>query len=55
MDLEPMEPAKERRQRPGYYERHQYRQPPSWKDWAFVAVGMVLVVWMYVYFGASPM
>ncbi len=53
MNLEPMEPKQERRERPGYYDRHQYRKPASWKDWAWVMVGLAVVTWVYVVFGPA--
>jgi hypothetical protein len=54
MNLEPMEPQQPRRERPGYYDRHQHRKPASWRDWAVSIVLTCLIAWLYVVFGGGP-
>lgn len=54
MKLEPMDVQKDRRQRPGYYDRQQHRRPPSWRDWAVAIVVTSLIAWLYVVFGGAP-
>jgi hypothetical protein len=54
MNLEPKDVEHPRRQRPGYYDRHQHRHPPSWRDWAVAIVTTSMLAWLYVVFGGSP-
>lgn len=55
MNLEPLDVQKDRRQRAGYYDRQQYRKPASWKDWAWVVIGLTFIAWTYHLFGGRPM
>jgi hypothetical protein len=55
MNLEPLDVQKDRRERAGYYDRQQYRQPASWKDWAVAILSVAAIAWLYRVFGGSPM